>query len=101
MGIEQLFGVGKVTAEKLHQHGIKTCADLQKISFKRLVDDYGKLGERLYEQCRGIDNREVNSHRARKSLSVERTFAKDIHDKTNMSDLIDSIHEDLVTRLTL
>ena len=99
--IEQLFGVGKVTAEKLHQHGIKTCADLQKISFKRLVDDYGKLGERLYEQCRGIDHREVESHRARKSLSVERTFAKDIHDKTDVLDLINSIYEDLVKRLAL
>jgi DNA polymerase-4 len=99
--IEQIFGVGKVTAEKLHQHGIKTCADLQKISFKRLVDDYGKLGERLYEQCRGIDNREVESHRARKSLSVERTFVKDIHDKTNVPDLINLIYEDLVKRLAL
>ena len=38
--IEELFGVGKVTAKKLHQRGFKTCADLQAVPLKKLILDY-------------------------------------------------------------
>lgn len=97
--IEDLYGVGKITAKKLHKRGLKTCADLQKIPLKKLISDYGKLGERLYTQCRGIDDREVEPKRIRKSLSVERTFIKDIHDKSESLKIMLVIYEDLLNRL--
>lgn len=78
--IDKLFGVGKVTATKLHDRNIKTCADLQKISLTELTANFGKLGLHLYEQCRGIDHRQVQPNRTRKSLSVERTFPQDVSD---------------------
>jgi DNA polymerase-4 len=41
---------------------------------------FGKFGERLYQLCRGIDQREVCPSRERKSVSVEETYARDIVD---------------------
>lgn len=76
--VDKLFGVGKVTAEKLNSLGVYTCADLRAWSPSRLQQQFGRFGERLYELCRGIDSREVNPHRERKSISVEETYANDV-----------------------
>ena len=92
--VNKLFGVGKVTADKLSQLQIKTCADLQRFSLLELSKRFGKLGQALYYQARGIDNREVTPNRPRKSLSVETTFVENIVDielaKTELSKLYDS-----------
>jgi DNA polymerase IV len=77
--VTEIFGVGKVTAKKLHDIGIFSCADLQKKSLLELQEDFGKLGERLFELCRGIDERSVETEYVRKSLSVEETFPVDLH----------------------
>jgi len=79
--IEKIFGVGPKTGEKLHDMGIKICGDLQKLSMQDLVQKFGKFGHRLHELCRGIDHREVEPNRERKSLSVETTFVKDLVDE--------------------
>lgn len=97
--VDELFGVGKVTAEKLHQHGLKTCYDLQQLSLMQLTTLFGKLGERLYEQCRGIDNRAVESDRQCKSISVERTFVNDISDKRVGVEIIAKLFEALLQRI--
>ncbi len=76
--IDKLFGVGKVTAEKLKRHGVYTCADLRSWSPTQLLQQFGRFGERLYELCRGIDEREVNPSRERKSISVEETYSSDV-----------------------
>lgn len=76
--IDKLFGVGKVTAEKLKRLGAYTCADLRAWSPTQLQQQFGRFGERLYELCRGVDAREVNPARERKSISVEETYANDV-----------------------
>jgi DNA polymerase IV len=78
--VDKLFGVGTVTAKKLHRLGAKTCADLRAWSLTELQQHFGKFGERLYELCRGIDTREVSPTRERKSVSVEETYATDLPD---------------------
>lgn len=95
----ELFGVGKVTAEKLHQRGLKNCADLQKIPLPELINLFGKLGKTLYEQCRGIDNREVIANRERKSLSVEHTFPQDICDRDTCFAALTILQEKLQSRM--
>ncbi|MBV1905211.1 MAG: DNA polymerase IV [Pseudomonadales bacterium] len=76
--VHKIFGVGSVTAAKLHALGIKNCEDLQKWPLLELTNQFGRLGARLYELCRGIDNREVIPHRLRKSVSVETTYTNDL-----------------------
>ncbi len=78
--VDKLFGVGAVTARKLHKLGAKTCADLRAWSLNELQHHFGKFGERLHELCRGIDTREVSPTRERKSVSVEETYATDLPD---------------------
>jgi DNA polymerase-4 len=97
--VEDLFGVGKVTADKLHRSGFKTCSDLQKMTLSELKDKFGKLGQHLYEQCRGIDHRQVIPNRERKSLSVEHTFPKDINDPDICLAALKVLHEKLLVRL--
>ncbi len=76
--VTRLHGVGKVTAKKLHQKGIETCGTLRQYSRIELTRWFGFFGERLWEMARGEDSRPVESHRRRKSLSVEHTYAEDI-----------------------
>lgn len=78
--VDKLFGVGKVTAEKLKKLGAQTCEDLRSWNLPELQHHFGKFGERLFDLCRGIDTREVIATRERKSISVEETYAKDLPD---------------------
>lgn len=78
--VARLFGVGKVTANKLHQLGIRTCEDLLQWSLPDLLKQFGKLGASLFSLCRGIDERAVVPSHARKSVSIEETYTHDLLD---------------------
>jgi len=80
LGVEKLFGVGKVTARKLNTRGVHTCQDLRAWSEDQLIKSFGLFGKRLYDLCRGIDQRPVHNSRVRKSLSVENTYSQDLPD---------------------
>lgn len=96
--VEKIPGVGRVTTERLHQLGIKNCHDLQQVPLAFLNMQFGSFGKVLYDRSRGFDNREVESLRLRKSLSVETTFSKD----KNLEELIlelPSLEEEFTYRL--
>jgi len=78
LSVKKIFGVGSITAAKMHADGIKTCEDLQRWPLLELTRQYGRLGARLFELCRGIDNRDVKVHQLRKSVSVETTYTNDL-----------------------
>ncbi len=75
--IEQFFGVGKVTAKKMHDNNIFTGYDLKQRSENELVRLFGKAGHDFYLYARAIDLREVEPNRIIKSVSSETTFLKD------------------------
>jgi DNA polymerase-4 len=75
--IERFFGVGKVTAKKMHENGIFTGYDLKQYSETSLVRLFGKAGHEFYLNARGIDKREVEPGRITKSISNETTFLQD------------------------
>lgn len=76
--VERLWGIGKVTAARLHEMGIKTCLDLQGYTRSEMIHLFGKFGDALYDFCRGEDDREVETEYERKSLGTEETFDRDI-----------------------
>ncbi len=76
--IERFFGIGKVTARRMHELAIDKGADLQNFDRPTLVRHFGKAGAYYYNICRGIDHREVKADRVRKSVSVESTFSEDV-----------------------
>ena len=97
--INKIFGVGKVTEKKMRSQGIEVCSDIKQIPLSDLISHYGKFGTRLYELCRGIDNRPVSTNRKRKSISSERTFALDLNHKTDFKNHLIEIVEDLERRV--
>ena len=78
--IEKFFGVGKVTAQKMRDLGIRCGKDLKTRTEEDLVRHFGKNGHYFFQIARGVDNREVNPERLRKSISAENTFEIDISD---------------------
>ncbi|MDR1779598.1 MAG: DNA polymerase IV, partial [Tannerella sp.] len=75
--IERFFGVGKVTAQKMHANRIFTGKDLKQWTEAQLVHLFGKMGRMLYLNARGIDERPVEPNRITKSVSSETTFLQD------------------------
>lgn len=96
--VNKLFGVGKVTLNKLQQMGISTCAQLQNYSLGELVNRFGKFGMLLYQQSRGIDNRQVQPDRPRKSLSVETTFMHDSNDGVFLHNILLQLYDKFILR---
>lgn len=97
--LAKIPGVGKVTARKLEELGLNTCADVQKSDLAMLLKRFGKFGRVLWERSNGFDDREVITERQRKSLGVERTLSEDIHDWEDCLNIIDSLYEELERRL--
>lgn len=89
LAIEHFWGVGKVTAEKMHRMGIYTGADLKTWSEAELAWHFGKAGHSYYLNARAIDNREVMPDRVRKSVGSENTFSIDLDDS---DDLMRALH---------
>ncbi len=79
--VKSVHGIGPKSAKKLNNIGIYTVRDLMYLTEEFLVDLFGKQGGEIYYRIRGIDNREINTERERKSLGTEITFSHDTKDK--------------------
>lgn len=75
--VERLWGVGPVTAEKLHAMGIKMAADLRSRSKLEMEKAFGKFGHFLVDLSFGIDHRPVSNEFDPKSRGAETTFEDD------------------------
>ncbi|MBU5314718.1 DNA polymerase IV [Clostridium bornimense] len=78
--IERVHGLGKQSARKLHNIGIRTIEDLYGLPKKYFSEYFGKFGIEIYDRIRGIDNREVVLERERKSVGKEITLKEDTKD---------------------
>lgn len=82
--IEAFWGVGPVTAKKMHTLGIYNGSTLRNCSLEMLTRQFGKMGQVYYDFARGIDNRPVEAIRIRKSIGCEHTLEKDISLKSSV-----------------
>lgn len=100
--VRKVWGIGPVAAGKLQAEGITTCGQLQGLNALDLQQLFGRFGSELYDLCRGRDDRPVETHRPRKSLSTERTFSTDLHTveacREQMIPLVTEIRDDLQHR---
>ncbi len=97
--IRKFHGIGKVTAQKMYQHGIFKGADLKKQSKEFLAQHYGKSGLHYYNIVRGIHHSAVKPDRIRKSLGAERTFSDNISSEIFMMQRLEQIAEEIEKRL--
>lgn len=87
--VDDLWGVGPKTAERLEKIGIHTIGDCAAANEKTMFDIFGQNGLDLIRHAQGIDDREVETGYAQaKSISQEHTFARDVGDETILRDRI-------------
>lgn len=97
--VEKLWGVGPKTANRMHEMGVFTGAQLRCISCEHLVQVFGKMGRVYYDFSRGIDDRPVVVAYERKSVGCERTFLEDLHIDTKIIIELYHIVLELVERI--
>ena len=96
--IEAFWGIGPATAKRLHALGITTAPQLRAVSLSRLTELFGKAGLTYYNFVRGIDDRQVTTHRERKSVGCEETFGRDIKGKA-IDEALTSVINELAQRV--
>lgn len=97
--VKKIPGVGAVTAEKMLQYGLRTCADIREWSLLDLRRRFGSFGVVLHERARGRDERPVQPSRVRKSISVERTFSEDVAGPSAWAPAIEQLYTQLLERI--
>jgi DNA polymerase IV len=97
--VGRLWGIGPKTLPKIEAAGIVTIGDVATLDDARLYAVFGRGGPFLRDLARGIDEREVDGTRERKSISTEETFEYDVSDETEILDVLrrqaDELAEDL------
>ena len=78
--VGMIWGVGRVTRERLEADGYRLIGDLQRADETDLMRRYGMEGQRLSRLAHGVDTRDVSPERETKSVSNETTFHGDIRD---------------------
>ena len=98
--INRLLGIGKKTAARMDQMGIKTIGDLAVYDCQRLIEGFGKvLGIYFHNAANGIDNEPVKEQGEAESISKIGTLKYDTHNldfvlqKTD--ELIDVVFEEV------
>lgn len=97
--VGRFHGIGPKTAAQLEARGIRTGADLKKLTEEELARWMGKAGRYYYRIVRGIDERKVSTSRTRKSLAAERTFIEDIGEMPALLEKLRGIAETVADRL--
>lgn len=97
--VKKFYGIGKVTAEKMHSLGILSGSDLRERSEAELIRLFGKSGRYYYQIVRAIDYRPVNPNRIRKSIGAENTFSQNLTDEAQMLEELSDIAGQVARRL--
>lgn len=94
--IDELYGVGKKTAEKLEKMGYRTTDELAKANAAKLVGELGSFGGELVKYANGIDESEVTENYEIKSIGREFTFEKDTDKEQEIEDGIRKLGMDVI-----
>lgn len=83
--VERLWGVGKVTSEKLHKYGLSTVGDLARTSEAELRMILGRASARhLQALAHARDPRRVQTARRRRSVGAQRALGKGPHTRQDI-----------------
>ncbi len=78
--VERIWGVGRVTGKVFQRLGIRTVGQLRQVSVELLRRHFGSHGDHLLRLANGMDDRRVIPEREAKSISHEKTFARDLQE---------------------
>jgi DNA polymerase-4 len=75
--VERLWGVGKVTAAKLHAQGLTSVGQVARLGEETLMAMLGRgTGRQLYALSRNRDPRRVSTRRRRRSIGAQRALGR-------------------------
>jgi DNA polymerase-4 len=97
LNVECLWGVGAVTAEKLHRHGLVTVREVACLDEAALVDLLGRAaGRQLHALAHNRDPRPVRIGRRRGSIGSQRALGR----SPKSHDAVDAVVVGIVDRVT-
>ncbi|MDB5041869.1 MAG: polymerase [Candidatus Eremiobacteraeota bacterium] len=99
MPVGRLWGIGPKTQPRIEAAGIRTIGDVAALDDARLFALFGRSGTFYRDLARGIDEREVDPSRERKSISTEETFEYDERDEVAILALLRVQADDLARDL--
>jgi len=95
--VRRLWGVGAVTADKLHAHGIETVADVAELGEPLLASLVGgAMGRRLFALSHNVDARRIQTGVRRRSVGAQRALGRGRHPANE----IDATVVNLIDRVT-
>ncbi|XP_058459003.1 DNA repair protein Rev1 [Malaya genurostris] len=98
--ISDLPGIGPSTTHRLKQLSCTSCGELQKVSCIILQREFGKkIGDTIYNACRGIDERPLVYEQVRKSVSVDVNYGIRFRDDTEVERFMKQLTEEIHKRL--
>jgi DNA polymerase-4 len=98
--IEYLWGVGRVTAAKLHRRGIRTVAEVAEAGEAALVALLGRAGGRhLYALSHNRDTRPVHRRARRRSIGAQRALGRRGHSQDEIAAALAGLVDRVTRRL--
>ena len=102
MPVGRLWGIGPKTQPRIEAAGIRTIGDVAALDDARAFALFGRGWTFYRDLARGIDDRDVDPSRERKSISTEETFEYDERDEQRILALLriqaDELAHDLQAR---
>jgi DNA polymerase IV (DinB-like DNA polymerase) len=96
--VEEVHGVGPVTASELESMGIETAGELASADPVALREKFGERGRALYDRARGDDDRPVTPTGRPKSLSRESAFAEATAEADRVRETVRALAADVSER---
>jgi DNA polymerase-4 len=87
--IEQLAGVGRAHAQRLHSMNLRTIGDLRALDLGVLEALFGANGQLLFERCRGRDTAPVTEREVPLSIARETSFHRHTADAREIEGMIE------------
>ncbi len=98
--VRRLWGVGAVTADKLHAHGIETVADVAELGEPMLASLVGRaMGHRLHALSRNVDARRVQTGIRRRSVGAQRALGRARHSPAELDVILVTLMDRITRRM--
>ncbi len=99
--VSRLWGIGPKTQVRLEAAGVRTIGDVAALDDARAFALFGRWGRQARELAAGIDGRNVDGTRERKSISTEETFEYDVRDERQVIALLRTQATELANDLAI
>ncbi len=99
LSVRKIPMVGEKTYQTLRNLGVRRIQTLQEMPLEMMQSVMGKHGSIIWHKAQGVDQSPVLPYQERKSISTERTFAKDTIDIVKLEGIIVAMTENLAYQL--